>query len=174
VGDPPRWPRDTPLSTIVGIKFRRQVAVAQSVYFACGLKATEFLLDIEFPHVDPLIDNVYTPHPGTVAAFKDHACHDFVESWYGQPFVHPASGTASPRYIQQRFNPKSDASGELTEVVMTWQHGWCAHFCSDMSEASRVIICLRFEVFTAVTIKNGVFWDITPCGSCKNRRFGRT
>jgi hypothetical protein len=22
--------------------------------------------------------------------------------------------------------------------------------------------------------KNGVFWDVTPCGSCRNRRFGRT
>jgi hypothetical protein len=22
--------------------------------------------------------------------------------------------------------------------------------------------------------KNGVFWDITPCGSCKKRRFGGT
>jgi hypothetical protein len=21
-------------------------------------------------------------------------------------------------------------------------------------------------------LKNGVFWDVTPCGSCKNRRFG--
>jgi hypothetical protein len=30
----------------------------------------------------------------------------------------------------------------------------------------------RFEVFTAVTMKNGVFWVVTPCGSCKNRRFG--
>jgi hypothetical protein len=25
---------------------------------------------------------------------------------------------------------------------------------------------LRFEVFTAVTMTNGVFWDVTPCGSC--------
>jgi hypothetical protein len=33
---------------------------------------------------------------------------------------------------------------------------------------------VRFEVFTAVTMKNGVFWDIKPCGSCKNRRFGGT
>jgi hypothetical protein len=33
---------------------------------------------------------------------------------------------------------------------------------------------VRFEVFTAVTRKNGVFWDITPCGSCKNQRFGGT
>jgi hypothetical protein len=31
VRDPPRWPRDTPLSTKVGTKFRQQVAVAQSV-----------------------------------------------------------------------------------------------------------------------------------------------
>jgi hypothetical protein len=33
---------------------------------------------------------------------------------------------------------------------------------------------VRFEIFTAVTMKNGVFWDVTPCGSCKNRRFGGT
>jgi hypothetical protein len=29
-------------------------------------------------------------------------------------------------------------------------------------------ILVRFEVFTAVTMKNGVFWVVTPCGSCKN------
>jgi hypothetical protein len=33
---------------------------------------------------------------------------------------------------------------------------------------------VRFEVFTAVTMKNGVFWVVAPCGSCKNRRFGVT
>jgi hypothetical protein len=33
---------------------------------------------------------------------------------------------------------------------------------------------VRFEVFMAVTMKNGVFWDVTPRGSCKNRRFGGT
>jgi hypothetical protein len=27
---------------------------------------------------------------------------------------------------------------------------------------------IEFEVFTAVTMKNAVFWDVTPCGSCKN------
>jgi hypothetical protein len=31
---------------------------------------------------------------------------------------------------------------------------------------------VRFEVFTAVTVKNGVFWDVTPFGYCKNRRNG--
>jgi hypothetical protein len=31
---------------------------------------------------------------------------------------------------------------------------------------------IRFEVFAAVTMKNATFWDVTLCGSCKNRRFG--
>jgi hypothetical protein len=29
-------------------------------------------------------------------------------------------------------------------------------------------------VFTAVTMKNAVFWDVTPCGIIINRRFGET
>jgi hypothetical protein len=33
---------------------------------------------------------------------------------------------------------------------------------------------VRFEVFTAVNMKNGVFWDVTPCGLCENQRFGGT
>jgi hypothetical protein len=33
---------------------------------------------------------------------------------------------------------------------------------------------VRFEVFMAVTMKNAVFWDVMPCGCCKNRRFGGT
>jgi hypothetical protein len=33
---------------------------------------------------------------------------------------------------------------------------------------------VRFEVFTAVTVENTVFWDVALCGSCKNRRFRGT
>jgi hypothetical protein len=33
---------------------------------------------------------------------------------------------------------------------------------------------VRFEVSTAVTMKNAVFWDVAPCESCVNRRFGGT
>jgi hypothetical protein len=33
---------------------------------------------------------------------------------------------------------------------------------------------VRFEVFTAVTMKSAVFWDLTPCRYCVNRRFGGT
>jgi hypothetical protein len=49
VGDASRWPRDTPLSAKVGTKFRQQVAVAQSVWFACGLQASEFVFLDLFP-----------------------------------------------------------------------------------------------------------------------------
>jgi hypothetical protein len=33
---------------------------------------------------------------------------------------------------------------------------------------------VRLEVSTTVTMKNGIFWDVTPCGSCKYRRFEET
>jgi hypothetical protein len=35
-------------------------------------------------------------------------------------------------------------------------------------------IKLRFEVFTAVTMKNAIFLDVAPCRSCMNRCFGGT
>jgi hypothetical protein len=47
------------------------------------------------------------------------------------------------------------------------------HITSSL-QSSAVQCCVRFEVFTAVTTKNAVFWDVTPGGSCKNRRFGGT
>jgi hypothetical protein len=37
---------------------------------------------------------------------------------------------------------------------------------------NKLMNLVSFEVFTAVTMTNGVFWDVTPCDSCKNRRFG--
>jgi hypothetical protein len=43
--------------------------------------------------------------------------------------------------------------------------------------ATIMILCyfIGFEVFTVVTMKNIVFWDVGPCRSCKiNRRFGGT
>jgi hypothetical protein len=30
------------------------------------------------------------------------------------------------------------------------------------------------ELQALLILKNGVFWVVTPCGSCKNRRFGGT
>jgi hypothetical protein len=27
---------------------------------------------------------------------------------------------------------------------------------------------VEFEVFMAATMKNAIFWDVAPCGSCEN------
>jgi hypothetical protein len=42
------------------------------------------------------------------------------------------------------------------------------------NKCGNIFHVVRFEVFTTVTMKNGVFWDVTPFGFCKNRRFGGT
>jgi hypothetical protein len=39
---------------------------------------------------------------------------------------------------------------------------------------SNTLSLLRFQFITAVTMKNVVFWDVPPCGSCKNRLLGGT
>jgi hypothetical protein len=31
---------------------------------------------------------------------------------------------------------------------------------------------VRFEVLTAVTVKNAIFWDVAPCRFCVNQRIG--
>jgi hypothetical protein len=31
---------------------------------------------------------------------------------------------------------------------------------------------LDVDLRIILKVKNAVFWDMTPCGSCKNRRFG--
>jgi hypothetical protein len=36
---------------------------------------------------------------------------------------------------------------------------------------TRTIYRVRFLIFTAVTMKNGVFWEVVPFRSCVNRRF---
>jgi hypothetical protein len=56
-----------------------------------------------------------------------------------------------------------------THIVFTWLVFWLRFILSAMDDKNRATyVCERFEVFTAVTMKNGVFWDVTPCGSCKN------
>jgi hypothetical protein len=36
------------------------------------------------------------------------------------------------------------------------------------------LIDVGFEVFTAVTMKNAILWDVEPCGFNINSRFGGT
>jgi hypothetical protein len=40
--------------------------------------------------------------------------------------------------------------------------------------ASNIKLSTPRVTANVVPMKNGVFWDVTPCGSCKNRRIGGT
>jgi hypothetical protein len=60
--------------------------------------------------------------------------------------------------------PKAAAWNKTVEMEQSLDHLVENNYCR----------YVRFEAFTAVTMKNGVFWDVTPSGFCKNRRFGGT
>jgi hypothetical protein len=46
--------------------------------------------------------------------------------------------------------------------------------CPKSNNIWNLLRIVRFEVFTAVTMKNAVFWDVAPCRYFVNRRFGGT
>jgi hypothetical protein len=69
--------------------------------------------------------------------------------------IHPSETSVLTRATQK------------TAIVMV-----ITYFSTSIRVGSWYIV--RFEAFTAVTMKNGVLWVVTPCGSCKNRRFGGT
>jgi hypothetical protein len=55
-----------------------------------------------------------------------------------------------------------------TQFIAQWRH------IMSPLQSSAGKYYVRIEVFTAVTMKNAISWEVTPCGSCKNRRFGGT
>jgi hypothetical protein len=74
---------------------------------------------------------------------------------------------------------RSDSEAGLTSAPHEVERGVCHRGALSRSggidrDLETCRIHVRSEVFTAVTMKNVVFWDVTQCGSCKNRRFGGT
>jgi hypothetical protein len=66
------------------------------------------------------------------------------------PFANPGVKMPSGVYATQTTTPEVS------------QHEPKKHSCVT---GDRILV-VRFEGFTAVIMKNGVFWDVTPCGSC--------
>jgi hypothetical protein len=62
-------------------------------------------------------------------------------------------------------------SNELLSVTYQITH---SHNPEDLNMESKTSKIVGFVVFTAVTMKNVVFWDVVPCRSCVNQRFGGT
>jgi hypothetical protein len=68
--------------------------------------------------------------------------------------------------MQEKFIATVSFSGNLCPMEIT---GTRSHMSSlRLLRNTNTMTDIRFEVFTAVTMKNGVFWVVTPCGSCKN------
>jgi hypothetical protein len=63
-------------------------------------------------------------------------------------------------YIGFNFTAINNAIQESHRIIIFWH-----------SLNITISIFVRYEVFTAVTMKNGVFLDDAPCGSCTKRRF---
>jgi hypothetical protein len=65
---------------------------------------------------------------------------------------------------------------DVTNPTDIWQHWYILWYMQLMLGIvhKKKELYESFEVFMAVTMKNGVFWDVTPCGTCKNRRFSGT
>jgi hypothetical protein len=76
--------------------------------------------------------------------------------------------------VLNRLFPQSWFSylNQHTNMSVTYEWAAASTVCAcSVSEPITKTSVVRFEVFTAVTMKSGVFWDFTLCGSCKNQRF---
>jgi hypothetical protein len=62
----------------------------------------------------------------------------------------------------------------VTDQLLIRFSAFVRHWRKSENKIRQYFSCVKFEVFTAVTMKNGVFWDDTPCGSCIQEPHGVT
>jgi hypothetical protein len=74
----------------------------------------------------------------------------------------------------QKYNTASIRLSVCMQQQSNFHTGEFQYFFKKTSNLVKFGQFVRFEVSTAVTMKNGVFWDVTPCGCCNNRRCGGT
>jgi hypothetical protein len=68
---------------------------------------------------------------------------------------------------QQNSSQLRDKDLDHSEVDLTFGFATNIQFKKDYSYH------VRFKIFTVVTMKNAVFWDVTTYGSCKSRSSGK-
>jgi hypothetical protein len=91
--------------------------------------------------------------------------------WYIQTSVqhidNPGPQKVSAHKIYVHSSDIYKSSKISSSRISTVSHGGVIFLSAILTNA-------RFEVFTAVIMKNAVFWDVAACTSCVNRRFGGT
>jgi hypothetical protein len=63
---------------------------------------------------------------------------------------------------------------QLLTPVLPSRFASCTNSPSNLALPHQTLTLVTRHIPTSLFIKNGVFWVVTPCGSCKNRRFGGT
>jgi hypothetical protein len=102
--------------------------------------------------------------------------------WQKSDFLSRSGGRTLCYSADLAFSSADQTENALPALLYTARTLWtCSESASKRSSDSdrevygtKQLTLERTEVVTAVTMKNGVFWDVTSCGSCKNRRFGGT
>jgi hypothetical protein len=94
-------------------------------------------------------------------------------------FLHAKNVSAAEIHCELRAaaygqNVKSEKT--LTQLCRLFKDGRTSVHDEERSGRPSVVseVFVRSEVFTVVTMKNAVFWDVAPCRSCVNRRFRGT
>jgi hypothetical protein len=67
--------------------------------------------------------------------------------------------------LGSKNKPRSSFTLEIEASNMFIRNGSWTYIPEDRRKEGTCLQIVRFEVFTAATMKNGVFWDVTPCGS---------
>jgi hypothetical protein len=120
--------------------------------------------------------NVLPPFSGSKIKFSKQATSICLLGLLFDPEVR---GRRHPRNTSKPL-PKYNASHPwkcytfvtLTPVSCVIKWALCVSKMRSKLSSQRIYWRVRFEVFTAVTIKNAVFWDVALCTSCVNRCFG--
>jgi hypothetical protein len=79
----------------------------------------------------------------------------------------PCSQELSTGPILSQINPEHTTSSCPRSISVL-----SIHLCLDLRNGFFPSGFLTSNLYAL--LKNGVFWDVTPCSSCKNRRFGGT
>jgi hypothetical protein len=85
-------------------------------------------------------------------------------------------GEASPEeyyLLGQEATQSCRSSREFFRNIAELIYGYTASLPEDRHVQGHVLKTVKSNK-GSLLLKNGIFWDVTPCGSCKNRRFGGT
>jgi hypothetical protein len=147
------WFPDKPLRTV---RMNSKVLLLNNQVFLLLVFHTDFLLDLLFAS-----DNEGDMFLWNVSWFT----MDYT-SLYPRTQNSSESPLWEPQILHSFYYFIIIYSKKIHQVHEGIIYSWSAYETGNIS--------VRFEVFMAVTMKNAIFWDVTPHGSCKSRRFGGT